>query len=138
VTLVVAGIIVRACSVLVGRRSARKSHAGKWEFPGGKVEAGEMPREALRRELREELSIDADVGEEVWRTNYRYPGRAPLELVFFPVPSFRGEIGDHGHFADVRWQPIDRLAELDFLEADRDLVAALVAGRIPAVRGGAS
>ncbi len=120
-----AGVLVRGDDVLVCRRPAHAEHAGKWEFPGGKVEPGETLAEALRRELAEELGVEAAVGEDLWTTTHHYPGREPVELHFFAVAVLAGRI-DGAHFAEVRWQPRGRLAELDFLEADRDLVRRLV------------
>ena len=121
---VAAGVFVRDETVLVCRRSRDRAHPGKWEFPGGKVEPGETLEQALVRELREELGVEATLGREVHHTSHRYPGRQPVELHFFAIDCFTGEI-EHAHFAEVRWQPLGRLKELDFLEADRDLVRSL-------------
>ncbi|TPW19804.1 MAG: 7,8-dihydro-8-oxoguanine triphosphatase, partial [Elusimicrobia bacterium] len=65
---VCAGVILRSGGVLLARRAPGRRHAGQWEFPGGRVEPGESPQAALKRELREELGIEAVVGEEVTRT----------------------------------------------------------------------
>jgi 8-oxo-dGTP diphosphatase len=89
------------------------------------VEPGETLAEALRRELREELGIVAEVGEELWRMRHRYAGHEPVELHFLAVATFEGELAGGDHFAEVRWQALDRLGELDFLEADRELVLEL-------------
>lgn len=126
-TRVVAAVIVRGSDVLVCKRPEHKAHPGRWEFPGGKVEPGETLTQALRRELGEELAIEADVGDLLWTTQHRYAGLAPVEIHFFRVREFHGEIvGDQ--FPEIRWQPLDELGELDFLEADRGLVASL--GRV--------
>lgn len=124
-----AGILVRNRRILACQRRADQSHAGKWEFPGGKREAGETMAECLRRELREELDIEAEVGEEVWRSEHTYPGRPPVALVFFRVDRFAGEPRNLV-FADIRWVALDALAGLDFLDADRELIA-----RLPALLG---
>lgn len=123
---VAAGVITRGDDVLVCRRLPHAAHPGKWEFPGGKVEAGETLAEALRRELREELDIEAEIGEELWSTTHRYPGREPVELHFFSVSVLAARIEGAG-FAEVRWQSLGRLVVLDFLEADRELVRRLSA-----------
>ncbi len=131
---VVAAVAARRGRVLVCQRSTGQRHPGKWEFPGGKVERGETPAQALRRELREELSVDAVIGAEIWRTRHCYAGGDPVELRFFSVRSLAGRLRRSSELAAVRWEPAARLAALDFLDADRDLVAALAAGRLKGLR----
>lgn len=128
-TRVAAGVAVRSGRALVCRRASGRPHAGKWEFPGGKVEPGESWRRALERELGEELGVRAAIGAELGGAVHRAPGLAPIEIRFFAIAEMRGALR-WAHFAEVRWQPLDRLAELDFLEADRELVARLAAGLI--------
>lgn len=101
----------------------------KWEFPGGKIEEGEQPRAAMRRELEEELGIEATIGDEVARIRYEYPGGRSVELRFFVVREFHGEI-ENRIFREIRWVTRAELLELDFLEADRTLVRDLAAGKI--------
>jgi len=124
-----AGIIVREGRVLACQRRADQPHAGKWEFPGGKREAGESSEECLRRELREELGIEAELGPGVWRTVHTYDGRPPVALVFFAVRAYRGAIENRA-FADLRWVPTAELAQLDFLDADRELIDRLASGQL--------
>jgi 8-oxo-dGTP diphosphatase len=126
---VTAGVIVRDGLVLACQRPAGGHHPGKWEFPGGKVEQGEIREECLRRELHEELGIEATVGRLLWTTHHRYPRRDPLVLSFFLVPQYSGTPRNLA-FAEIRWVPIEALAVLDFLEGDREFIAALSAGRI--------
>ncbi|HSP98168.1 MAG TPA: (deoxy)nucleoside triphosphate pyrophosphohydrolase [Candidatus Dormibacteraeota bacterium] len=125
-----AGILVRDGLVLACQRPADQSHPDKWEFPGGKREAGETMAECLRRELREELGIEAEVGAELWQSTHTYPGRLPVALVFFRVDRFAGEPRNLV-FADIRWVDLAGLAALDFLAADRELIA-----RLPALLAG--
>ena len=101
----------------------------KWEFPGGKIEDGEQPRDALRRELEEELSIEAVIGDEVARIVHEYPGGGSVELRFFEVHSYQGEI-ENRIFREMRWVERSELTKLDFLEADLQLVRDLAAGKI--------
>lgn len=124
---VTAAILTRDDRILICQRRADQPHPLKWEFPGGKVEGCEEPAECLRRELREELGIEAEIGGEVRRMNYQYPGMVPLLLVFFRVARFSGEPRNLV-FADMEWAPRATLADYDFLEADREIVAALARG----------
>lgn len=124
-----AGIIVQNGRVLVCQRRPDQAHGGKWEFPGGKREAGESIEQCLRRELHEELGIEAEIGAEVWRTQHSYADREPIALVFLAVPAYRGRL-ENRVFATLRWVEVSELRELDFLEADRELIARLATGQI--------
>jgi 8-oxo-dGTP diphosphatase len=124
---VAAGLLLRGREVLACQRAADQSHPGKWEFPGGKLEPGETAAECLRRELQEELGIEAEVGEEVWRTEHRYGNAEPVRLIFLTVPTFRGTL-DNRVFAEIRWVALADLAQLDFLEADSGLIERLANG----------
>jgi 8-oxo-dGTP diphosphatase len=127
--MVVAGVMVRDGLLLIGQRQAHDRHALKWEFPGGKVEPGETPRQALERELREELGIDAHAGEELARYEQRSRSRLPLLLIFLRVASFRGEPRTDA-FEQIRWVPPGQLHEYDFLDGDLDFVHRLARGRV--------
>ena len=116
-TTVVAGILARDGKVLACRRRGDQDHAGKWEFPGGKLEPGESPEQALARELREELAIDAQIGREIERYEFRYPGKKPILLIFLAVDGWEGAL-DGSFFAETCWRAPENLAELDFLEGD--------------------
>ncbi|HUI26258.1 MAG TPA: (deoxy)nucleoside triphosphate pyrophosphohydrolase [Candidatus Kryptonia bacterium] len=126
---VAAAIIVRGGEVLVCQRPATGPHPLKWEFPGGKCEAGETIEACLQRELREELGIDADIGRELWRTQHEYPGRPPFGLRFLRVTAYRGALQPHA-FAALRWITVEQMHTLDFLEGDRDFIRRLERGEI--------
>jgi mutator protein MutT len=122
---VVAGVIRDAAGrVLICQRSREDTHALKWEFPGGKVEQGEKPGEALVRELREELGIEAKLGRELSRFRHRYGQRAPFQLIFFDVPQYDGTPVNNV-FERIEWEEPQRLADYDFLDADVAFVRKL-------------
>src|SRR5690242_16119864 len=123
---VVAAIIERNGRILIGRRKAEQSHPLKWEFPGGKVEPGETPPQALARELEEELGIGQAAGDELTRYSHTYPGKNPIELIFYRVTSFTGEPRNLV-FHEMRWEPASRLGSFDFVEGDRDFLRTLAA-----------
>jgi 8-oxo-dGTP diphosphatase len=118
--LVTAGIVVDGDLILICQRHHSDAYGMQWEFPGGKVKDGEDLKASLRRELAEELMIEAEIGEEVFRVRHRYPDRY-VEVVFFAVRSFRGTIRNQV-FEAVKWVRRAKLTEFNFLEADRELV----------------
>jgi 8-oxo-dGTP diphosphatase len=118
---VVAAIIENGGRILVCQRTPAQSHPLKWEFPGGKVERGETPGQALARELQEELAITGARGEEMDRYQFTYPGKHPIELIFFRVTSHTGEPRNM-IFHDMRWEPRANLLSFDFVEGDRDFL----------------
>ena len=126
---VVAGLIVQDGKLLVCQRTRHQTMPLKWEFPGGKIEEGEQPRAALRRELEEELGILATVGDEVKRIQHEYPNGGMVELRFFIVREYQREI-ENRIFRDVRWAEPKDLPAFDFLEADLTLVQELAAGKL--------
>lgn len=120
-TTVVAAVIERNGRILICQRRRGQAHELKWEFPGGKLESGETPRNALRRELREELAIDAVPADEITRYEYAYPGRPAILLIFYRVTEFDGE-PQNLVFEQMQWEPRERLATYDFLEGDVDFI----------------
>jgi 8-oxo-dGTP diphosphatase len=126
---VVAGLIVKDGKLLVCQRTRHQTMPLKWEFPGGKIENGEQPRDALRRELEEELGILATIGDEVRRIQHEYPNGGMVELRFFVVREYQKEI-ENRIFRDIRWADPKDLPTFDFLEADLMLVGELAAGKL--------
>jgi len=126
---VIAALIVKDGKILVCQRTKHQTMPLKWEFPGGKIEEGEQPRDALRRELEEELGIDAIIGDEVLRIRHEYPNRSSVELRFFVVREYQKEI-ENKIFNDLRWAERNELPGFDFLEADVELVRQLAEGKI--------
>ena len=127
--LVTAGILADGERVLVCQRKAGDRFGLKWEFPGGKVEPDEGPEACLRRELAEELGIEAEIGPEVHRTDHRYPNGFSVRLLFFQVLRYAGAPANR-EFERIAWARPDELSGFDFLEADRAVVDRLVRGEI--------
>src|SRR6266567_5942389 len=130
---VVAAIIEREDRILICRRRPGQSHALKWEFPGGKLEAGETPAQALERELAEELDIRVIAAEEIMRYQYTYPGKDAILLIFLRVREFVGEPRNL-IFHEMRWEPSANLPTFDFLEGDRDFIHFYTGHMATAVR----
>lgn len=120
---VTCGIIERNGKVLCTRRSETMSHPLKWEFPGGKIQDGESPEECLRRELREELGVEAEVGRSLPPATHAYPG---LSVTLYPFlcripPDSPIILHEHDRAA---WLDPKELPSLDWAEADVAVVDA--------------
>ena len=109
--------------VLACRRPAGGHLAGMWEFPGGKVEEGESPAEALARELQEELGVEVAVGEALPPVNWDY-GRGAFRLLPLRCRIVRGEVVLHEHSA-CRWCGPDAALELAWAPADVPVLAVI-------------
>jgi len=126
---VVAALIIRDSKILICQRTEDQAMPLKWEFPGGKVERDEDLKDALRRELEEELGIDAVIGRKVAAIQHTYANGTSLALYFYRVDQFKREIQNR-IFRDVRWIDRQELPTYDFLEADVKLVRDISAGRL--------
>jgi 8-oxo-dGTP diphosphatase len=126
---VAAALIVRDGEVLIGQRRPDQPMASLWEFPGGKIEPGESPEQALVRELTEELGIQAEVGAPLTRIRHNYRHGGAVDLQFFTVRDFAGEIENH-IYQQVRWVKLTDLPSYEFLAADRSLIRDLAAGKL--------
>ncbi len=126
---VTAGILTHGEYVLICQRRAGGRFPLKWEFPGGKVEDGESPEDCLRRELREELSVEAEVGPELYRTEHRYESGFAVRLLFFRIYRYTG-MPVNLAFERIEWARVTELSGYDFLEADRELVDRMARGEI--------
>ena len=120
---VVVGIIEKDGKVLIARRVTDDPLKGRWEFPGGKVEKNESPRNALKRELQEELGITADIGKCISCSTYDY-GHILIELSAYSVSRVSGDI-QSDEYQNIIWVDRKDLGELDFPEANKPIINTL-------------
>ncbi len=125
ITVAVGIITDKSGRILLCLRPEGKPYARQWEFPGGKLEESESPEDCLRRELREELGIDAEVGPLFHSESHRYPDSGHYQVFYFLIPSFRGEIRNNV-FADLKWVPAGTLLHYDNLEGNRAVIQKLM------------
>ena len=126
---VAAALIVRDGEILIGQRRLDQPMASLWEFPGGKIEPRETAQQALVRELAEELGIQAAVGPRITRIRHNYRHGGAVDLQFFTVREFTGEI-ENRIFEQVLWVSLEELSGYEFLAADRGLIQDLAAGKL--------
>lgn len=122
--IVTAGIIEKDGKILIAKRKKGKCLEAKWEFPGGKLEPFESPKECLKRELFEELSIEAEIGDYVCSSMFYCNGNQ-IELMAFMVAFISGEINLVDH-EDYRWVSIEEIENFDYVEPDIPIVKKII------------
>lgn len=127
---VTAAILWRAGEVLLARRTRPRWLAGKWEFPGGKIEPGESPETCLARELAEELGIQVEVAAHFMNTVHVYP-ELTVELVVHEVRLVSGQPTPHDHDR-LAWVRPEQLQSYDLVPADLPIAARLAERGAPA------
>ncbi|MFC5530483.1 (deoxy)nucleoside triphosphate pyrophosphohydrolase [Cohnella yongneupensis] len=126
---VVGAVIVQDGRILCAQRGANQSLAMKWEFPGGKIEAGETPQEALRREILEEMNCTVEIGEQVEYTAYEYDfGVVHLTTFYCKLLSGAPTLTEH---ASIEWLHVSELNSLDWAPADIPAIAKIMNQPLP-------
>lgn len=129
---VVAAVIELEQKFFIARRSKKDAYEGLWEFPGGKLEEGETEEECLYRELFEEFSIQAEIGEFLCSAPFELNG-INRKLLAYHVRSFRGKIQLHEH-QEYQWVSLEEMKNFRFPQPDYAIIAALERRTKPAVR----
>ncbi|MBN2255836.1 MAG: 8-oxo-dGTP diphosphatase MutT [Deltaproteobacteria bacterium] len=125
--VVIAAVMEKNGKFLIARRRKGDVMANKWELPGGKMEPGETPEACLRRELREEFGIEAEIGECVGSTDHDYR-HLSIRLMAYRACHVSGEFAVLEH-DEIRWVPPGELNRYDFSEADMPIIRKLAVQR---------
>jgi 8-oxo-dGTP diphosphatase len=128
---VTAAILIKDDKVFIAKRKPGGKLPDKWEFPGGKVESGESPRECLQREMQEEFGIDIRVGRFLGESVYHYP-HGTIRLLAYQAAWRGGDLSLKDH-AEYAWVKCDRLEGFDFAPADLPFVHKLISGQMQSV-----
>lgn len=113
---VVGAVLTRGQTILAAQRSPSMSLPGMWEFPGGKIEPGELPKQALVRELDEELLCSAEIGEHIQTTEHEYDfGIVILTTYYCSLTGDEPRLTEH---SEIRWVPVAELDQLNWAPAD--------------------
>ncbi len=121
---VTAAVIEKDGKILIAKRRIGDLHGGRWEFPGGKVEFGETPEECLKRELKEELDIEVDIGKFICSSPFTYM-LVPMELLVYKASYLSGSIKALDH-DELKWVTPQELNSYDFVKADVNVVKRLM------------
>ena len=115
------GIIVDENKILIAQRSNQKDHPLKWEFPGGKIKVNENPIEALKREIKEELSIDIKKSKFLLDYQYDYQDIKKIHLYFYKIDEYVGKVKNIEH-NQLLWTHCNDLEKVDLLDGDRMII----------------
>ena len=129
---VASGVIVKNNKILIGLRAEGDTGAGMWEFPGGKIELNESSESAIKRELREELDIEATVNQKIMKYSHRFKNTI-YEISFFEINKFTGSIKKNVH-DDLQWIELASLKKYRFISGDLLLIDRILAN--PALLNG--
>jgi len=113
---VASGVIIKNNKILIGLRAEGDTGAGMWEFPGGKIELNEPSESAVKRELKEELDIEASINQKIMKYTHKYKNIC-YEISFFEINKFTGSIKKNVH-DDIRWVELTSLKKYRFISGD--------------------
>ncbi|HBE88576.1 MAG TPA: 8-oxo-dGTP diphosphatase MutT [Elusimicrobia bacterium] len=120
---VTAAVIEKDGRVLIAQRKSGDALAGKWEFPGGKLEPGETPEACLRRELKEEFGVETEIGDFICSSEFEYK-HFHIELLVYRARHISGEFQLHDHAA-IEWVAPADLLKYDLASADIPVIEKL-------------
>ena len=123
--IVTAAVIEKDGNILIAKRKKGDPLENKWEFPGGKLKPSETPEGCLKRELREEFDIDAEVGVFIGSSTFAYK-HLSIELLAYRVARTSGVFEVKVH-EEIRWVPPEELSQYNFSEADQPIVRKIMA-----------
>jgi 8-oxo-dGTP diphosphatase len=123
--IVIAGVIEKNGHILIGKRKQGKRFSGNWEFPGGSLEKGETHEQCLRRELREELAIEVEIGDLFCVNEYSYTPEWTIRLIAYRTTIISGDFNLNDH-EEIRWVKPADLINYVFPEADNPIVDKLI------------
>ena len=129
---VASGVVIKNNKILIGLRAEGDSGAGMWEFPGGKIELNESSGSAVKRELREELDIEATVNQKIMKYSHRFKNTI-YEISFFEINKFTGSIKKNVH-DDLQWIELESLKKYRFISGDLLFINRILAN--PALLNG--
>ena len=123
---VAVGIIINNRNeILLCQRKQNLPYPLKWEFPGGKVNDGETTEECLRRELNEELGIEARIGRLYHHQHYIYPDSGTFDVFYYIIDSYSGDLVNK-IFESYGWVTITKLLNYDILEGNKEVIEKLI------------
>jgi len=126
---VTAAILINDDRILIAQRRDTDKLAGKWEFPGGKIEDNETPEQCLIREMKEEFDIEVAIGEFFGESTYN-DEKGTVQLLAYYTTWKSGSFSLNAHAA-IRWVSLSQLQEFEFAPADKPIVEKLQKGTIP-------
>lgn len=129
---VAAAVIEKDSKILIAKRRRHDTLGGLWEFPGGKIEPGETPEGCLKRELKEEFDVEAEIGVFFLSTTFRY-FFIPIEILVYKAAAISGDFKTNEH-DEIRWVDAADFGKYDFVNADKAIIRAILTSKSPSLK----